>query len=190
MGKRGPKPVDQDTLEIWYGAWLGIFDGLCSGRYIRINLDFQDENALWERLLQATTPEEVRAVCDESPFWLNPKRGATEFHRVLSENPESLLAAKLDPRWPRSNRPTSQGRRIRFLARSMAGITMGIRIRTAQDLLARTDKETLEAVYRPVCACGHRERDHKNRAFCKYCSCSNYRYSGGREIDGRETDAK
>src|SRR5258708_2230715 len=135
MGLRGPKPVDQSNLEFWYGAWLGVFDGMCTGRYIRPDLDLQDEHSLWLRLLEATTTEEVRAVCDESEFWLNPKRGAILFHDALFHNPEDFLAAKRDSRWPKTNRPTSQGRRIRFLARSMAGISVGISIRTAQDLL-------------------------------------------------------
>ena len=182
MGLRGPQPVNQNDLEFWYGAWLRIFDGMCTGRYIRIDLDFKDEHALWQRLLNATTPEEVKAVCDESPFWLNPKRGAIMFHDLLSGNAEGFLAAMRDRRWPKSNRPTSQGRRIRFLARSMAGITMGIGIRTAQDLLAKTEQEKLEAVYRPMCVCGHRERDHKDRGRCKYCNCADYQYSGGREL--------
>jgi hypothetical protein len=65
----------------------------------------------------------------------------------------------------------------------MAGISMGINIRTAQDLLAKKEKEKLEAIYRPVCICGHRERDHKDRTNCKYCSCMTYKYSGGSEIE-------
>jgi len=182
MLKPGPKPVNQDNLEFWYGAWLRIFDGMSSGRYIRMGMDFQAEHGLWERLLEATRAEEVKVVCDASPYWLNPKRGAIIFNRLLSENADRFLAAKQHPRWPRSRRPTSQGRRIRFLARAMAGISMGISIRTAQDLLAKTEKEKLEAVYRPICDCGHRERAH-NGSRCKYCSCQDYRYSGGREID-------
>jgi len=187
MGKRGPKPVNQDDLEFWYGAWLGVFDGMSSGRHIRTGMDFQAEQALWERLLHATSPDEVKAVCGASSYWLNPKRGATVFHTVLWENAHHFLAAKQDPRWPRSNRPTSRGRQIRFLARSMAGICMGISMRTAQDLLAKKEKNKLEAVYRPICDCGHRERDHKDRGCCKYCSCSEFTYSGGREIDWPES---
>jgi len=183
MGLRGPKPVDQSNLEFWYGAWLRIFDGMCTGRYIRKDVDSPDEHDLWVRLLQARTPEQVRAICDESLYWLNPKRGAIQFHYILTENAKSFLAALEDPRWPKSDRPTNQGRRIRFLARSMAGITMGISIRTAQDLLAKTEKQKLAAVYRPMCVCGHRERDHQDRGRCKYCSCSEYRYSGGKEIE-------
>jgi hypothetical protein len=183
MGLRGPKPVDQNDLESWYGAWLRIFDGMCTGRYIRKDLDYEDEEALWLRLLNATTPEQVRAVCDESPYWLNPKRGSILFYNVLARNAQSFLAAKEDRRWPKSVRPTNQGRQIRFLARSMAGITMGISIRTAQDLLAKTEKQKLAAVYRPICVCGHRERDHKDRGRCKYCICSNYQYSGGKEME-------
>lgn len=190
MGKRGPKPVDQYGLELWYGAWHGVLDGMRNGRYIRSDLDFQPETDLWIQLLQATTAEQVRAVCDQSQFWLNPKRGATEFHRMLSDQAESFLAAKQDPRWPRSDRPTNQGKRIRFLARALAGITMGISVRTAQDLLARTEKEKLEKIYRPFCECGHRERDHKDRSRCKYCSCAGFRYSGGRETDSVKASAR
>ena len=183
MGLRGPKPVDQNNLEFWYGAWLRIFDGMRTGRYIRMELEFEDEHALWKRLLNATTPEEIQAVCDESPYWLNPQRGAILFHDVLSGNANSFLAAKQDRRFPKSDRPTNQGRQIRFLARSMAGITVGISIRTAQDLLAKTEKEKIAAVYRPMCVCGHRERDHKDRGRCRYCACNNYQYSGGKEIE-------
>src|SRR5437879_12137692 len=133
---------------------------MCSGRYIRTGMDFQAEHGLWERLLRATSAEEVKAVCCASPYWLNPKRGAIMFHRTLSENANRFLAAKHDPRWPRSHRPTSQGRQIRSLARSMAGISLGISIRTGQDLMAKKEKAKMEAVYRPICDCGHRERDH------------------------------
>ncbi|MBZ5636451.1 MAG: hypothetical protein LAO55_25285 [Acidobacteriia bacterium] len=70
----------------------------------------------------------------------------------------------------------------RFFARSMAGISMGISIRTAQDLLAKKENEKLKAIYRLVCICGHRERDHKDRISCKFCSCTTYQYSGGNEI--------
>jgi hypothetical protein len=62
------------------------------------------------------------------------------FHDVLSQYAANFLNAKRDPRWPKSDRPTSQGRRIRSLARSMAGISMGISIRTTQDLLAKKGK--------------------------------------------------
>ena len=137
-------------------------------------------------MLNATTPEQVRAVCDESPYWLNPKRGANLFYTLLVRNAESFLAAMRDRRWPKTDRPTNQGRQIRFLARSMAGVAMGISIRTAQDLLAKTEKQKLAAVYRPMCVCGHRERDHQDRSRCKYCICADYQYSGGREMERPE----
>jgi hypothetical protein len=182
MGLRGPQPVNQNDLEFWYGAWLRAFDGMCTGRYIRIGLDFKEEHTLWLRLLNATTSKEIKAVCDESPYWLNPKRGAAMFHDLLSGNAKGFLSATQDRRWPKSDRPTNQGRRIRFLARSMAGITMGISVRTAQDLLAKTENRKLEAVYRPTCICGHRERNHEDKGRCKYCTCTDYHYSGGREL--------
>lgn len=183
MGKRGPKPVDQDALELWYGAWLGVLDGMRAGRFIRSDLNFEPEMDLWIQLLKARTPEQVESVCRQSRFWLNPKRGATQFHRILTKYADSFLAAKADSRFPKSDRPTNAGKRNRFLARSLAGITMGISIRTAQDLLAKTDKEKLERIYHPVCDCGHREQDHKDRRRCRYCICNQYRYSGGREME-------
>lgn len=183
MGLRGPKPIDQQQLEFWYSAWLRIFDGMSTGRYIRKGLEFKDERALWQRLLDATRPKQVRAVCGESPNWLNPKQGSKLFYDLLGRNAKPFLAAKLDPRYPKSDRPTNQGRRIRFLARSMAGVTMGISVRTAQDLLANTEQKKLEAVYRPLCVCGHRERDHNNRVDCNFCLCARYQYSGGGELE-------
>ena len=181
MGLRGPKPVDQGALEYWYAAWLGVFHGMRHGRYIRIDLHFKPEAEVWFRLVEANTAEQIKLVCDESPFWLNPKRGAIEFHRTLIEQAESFLAVKKDPRWPRSNRPTNDYRRIKFLARSMAGVMMGISIRTAQDLLAKTDKAKLDDVFYPVCSCGHFECDHADRKNCLRCVCTDYRYSGGKE---------
>ena len=181
MGLRGPKPIDQGALEYWYAAWLGVFHGMRHGRYIRIDLQFEPEAEMWFRLVEAKTAEQIKLVCAESQFWLNPNRGAIEFHRTLIEQAERFLAVKKDPRWPRSNRPTNDYRRIKFLARSMAGVMMGISIRTAQDLLAKTDKAKLDDVFYPVCNCGHLERDHANRNNCLHCVCTDYRYSGGKE---------
>lgn len=182
MGSRGPKPVDRKALEFWYSAWLGVLDGMRRGRFIRKDFRFEAEEHLWADLMRAETADQVTAVCDKSSFWLNPKRGAIEFYRLLTERAEDFLAAKRDPRWPRSDRPTNAGRRNRFLARALAGITTGLSIRTAQDLLAGADKRSREAIYHPVCECGHREKDHTDRRNCRYCSCTVYRYSGGREL--------
>jgi hypothetical protein len=74
-----------------------------------MDLNFKGEHALWLRLLNAATPEEVRAVCDESPYWLNPKHGAIMFHDLLSGNAKGFLAAMQDRRWPKSERPTREG---------------------------------------------------------------------------------
>ena len=57
-----------------------------------------------------------------SPFWLSPKRGSITFYRALTEHAVVFLAAaKRDIRWPKSDCPTNEGKRIRFLARAMAG---------------------------------------------------------------------
>jgi hypothetical protein len=181
MGLRGPKPVDQDTLEYWYAAWLGVFHGMRHGRYIRADLRFEPESVLWLRLLKANKAEQIKGVCNESPFWLNAKRGAIIFRKALLKHSKSFLLAKKNLRWPMLDRPTNDYRRIKFLARTMAGAMMGISIRTAQDLLGKTDKDKLDVIFYPVCNCGHLETDHTDRSKCMYCMCTGYRYSGGRE---------
>jgi hypothetical protein len=52
-------------------AWLGVLDGMRNGRYIRSDLNFQPETDLWIQLLKANTVKQVRAVCDQSQYWLN-----------------------------------------------------------------------------------------------------------------------
>lgn len=182
MGRRGPKPINREDLAFWYEAWLGVLDGMRCGRYIRKDLKFEAEPELWNELLRADTADEVRAVCQKSQYWLNPKRGATLFYGFLTQNTEHFLAVKRDRRWPRSSRPTSAGRRNRFLAGALAGILVNRSIRTGQDLLATIDKRKSGATYYPLCECGHCEKDHSDRENCRHCSCNIYRYSGGRGL--------
>ena len=85
---------------MWYGAWLGVFEGMRSGRYIRKDLNFQDENVLWAQLLKARTVAQVRAVCKASPFWLNPKRGSTTFYQALIEDCIEAIASSVAKRCP------------------------------------------------------------------------------------------
>jgi hypothetical protein len=182
MGKRGPTPVNHRILGVWYAAWFGVLEGMRRGRWIRGDLTFKSEEILWKRLMEVETPREVKAVCDQSEFWLNPKKGAGVFHHVLSKQAVGFLAAKKDPRYPRSDRPTNIGKRNRFLARALAGLTMGISSRTAQDLLAKTDIRLRNAFRHPLCVCGHRKQHHQHPG-CIYCSCTEFRFSGGVEYD-------
>ncbi len=95
------------------------------------------ERDLLDALLQARTPKQVRTICRRSRYWLNPRWGGRVYVKYLYDHADQFLRAKDDPRYPRSTRPSSYDKRLRFLARAMAGITLGRRPRTAIDLLAK-----------------------------------------------------
>jgi len=89
----------------------------------------------WERLKRATKPEQVRTICSQSRHWLNPKR--SELGQVLDKHTKQFLEAKADPAYPRSKRGSSDEKRIQFLARAMAGISLGLSPVTGVDLLRK-----------------------------------------------------
>ena len=93
------------------------------------------EPDIWVRLKRATTAQQVRRVCSQSRHWLNPKR--SELGRILYKHAEQLLEAKTDPAYPRSERGSSEDKRIQFLARAMAGISLGMSPATGVDLLRK-----------------------------------------------------
>jgi hypothetical protein len=99
----------------------------------------QAEPRIWGRLLRAETVNQVRSTAYSSRYWLNPRRrGGRVWLRVLSKQADQFLRAKEDPRYPRSNRPSSEDKKLRYLARALAGISLGVSYRTAVDLLEKT----------------------------------------------------
>jgi hypothetical protein len=94
------------------------------------------EERLFFDLLRTRSARRVREVCRESKFWLNPKapRGRP-FVGCLYKNAGKLVKAKSDPRYPKSARPSSLEKRLRFLARALAGITVGMSPRRAINIL-------------------------------------------------------
>jgi hypothetical protein len=93
------------------------------------------EPDIWERLKRATKPQQVRRVCSQSRHWLNPKR--SELGRILYKHADQFLEAKADPAYPRSERGSSENKRIQFLARAMAGVSVGMSPATGVDLLRK-----------------------------------------------------
>ncbi len=93
------------------------------------------ERELWEKLLDADRVEEVQVICRQSQYWLNPRRSGKPFVEILSRRADRFVAAKNDRRYPASKRPSSDDKRLRFLARALAGITLGRSPRTSVDLL-------------------------------------------------------
>ena len=107
-----------------------------------------------------TTPEEIRALCqdafmtriitvgsetrevEEYPAW--PIAVGSVVPGYLSKYAEEFVAAKRDPRFPRcdvSRRPTNLCKQLWFLARALAGAVLGIKTRTAINLVGSTRPE-------------------------------------------------
>jgi hypothetical protein len=105
-----------------------------------------------EALLQAETPEEVRNICKNAfvsknvevapgvmreltmPNWPIPVGSVLPGY--LSEYASQLIAAKNDPRFPKSTtRPSSQWKQLWFLSRALAGALYGVSVRTAINLV-------------------------------------------------------
>jgi hypothetical protein len=103
-------------------------------------------------LLQAETPERVCEICKDSvtsrtvevqpgsfeelsgfPNWPLPVGSPLPWY--MSQYAEEFVEAKRDPRYPRSNRPSSQPKQIWFLSRALAGAVYGVRTRTAINLV-------------------------------------------------------
>src|SRR5262245_33542292 len=111
---------------MWASAWSNIFKGMKFGQYISSELRFPAEPELWDRLRTATTAAEVRVVCEKSEYWLNPQRGASLFNNTLMKFADEVVVARRHPRYPKSSRPTSEGRQMQFLARVLAGLLVGL----------------------------------------------------------------
>jgi len=102
-------------------------------------------------LLESNTPEEVRELCKDAyvvrQFEVEPgifKQGevrnwpirvGSTLPRYLSQYAENFIAAKNDPRYPRSTRPTTNLKQFWFLSRALAGAVLGVKTRTALNLV-------------------------------------------------------
>jgi len=104
------------------------------------------------QLLQAETPEEVGGICKDAfaqvnceiapgvfkeltlPNWPIPV--GSVLPRYLTEYASEFLAAKSDPRFPKSTkRPSSGLKQLWFLSRALAGALYGVSTRTAINLV-------------------------------------------------------
>jgi hypothetical protein len=116
-------------------------------------------------LMEAKTPERVREICKgayarrkvpvvdlatlkpggsmdvEVRDW--PIASGSMFPRYLSQYAEQFLAAKEDPRFPRSSRPTNLLKQFWFLSRALAGAVYEIQTRTAINLVGSKRPEQI-----------------------------------------------
>jgi hypothetical protein len=91
------------------------------------------EPDVFQELVNAETPEAVGKICKDAPNWPISSLGILPFH--LEQHAEEFIAAKNDPRFPKSNRPTSRLKQFWFLSRALAGAMFGVKTRTAINLV-------------------------------------------------------
>lgn len=114
---------------------------------VRVNVAaIPSERRLWEALKRARTAAQVRRVYSQSKIWLKPRQefpggGFAEywpFRRILYRDAEAFCQAKLDPRYPvRDRRKSGDYRRVEYLARVMAGLTVRLAPSTAVEILRK-----------------------------------------------------
>jgi len=127
------------------------------------------------------TPEQIREVCKhatmtveyslgseardlEVPAWPIPPGSILPDY--LSRHAEKLTAAKHDPRFPRCDilqRPTTLWKQLWFLCRALAGAELGIKTRTAINLVGALRPEELFAESRDAKAV----RRHRRRIMAR-----------------------
>jgi hypothetical protein len=112
------------------------------------------------QLLEAETPDQVRAICEDAftkvtyeivpgtvkeltlPNW--PIPAGSTLPSYLSQYASEFIAARKDPRFPQStDRPTSRLKQLWFLSRALAGALYGVRTRTAINLVGSMRPEEI-----------------------------------------------
>jgi hypothetical protein len=115
-------------------------------------LSIPGESEIIAELLEANTPRQIRKICADSqsqitftistgeikkinvPNWPLPEGSVLPSY--LSQYASEFIAAKSDPRFPKSAiRPSSRLRQLWFLSRALAGALYGIKTRTAINLV-------------------------------------------------------
>ena len=92
------------------------------------------EPQVWRQIKTARSTSQIRAAFDRSPIWLNAKKHGRVYVGQLREHAKEFLKAK-SYRYPRSDRPSSEQKRVLHFARAMAGIMEGIEPARAIDLI-------------------------------------------------------
>jgi hypothetical protein len=106
---------------------------------------FPAERHIWEALKRARNPAQVRTAYNLSNIWLKsrlefPSGGYFDwswspYPRALYEHAAEFCLAKLDSRYPvRDNRESGDYRRVEYLARVMAGLSLPKPIRPSYSI--------------------------------------------------------
>lgn len=142
-------------------AFENAFDRLVMGEEVRRQTApaIPDERDLWEALKRARTASQIRRIYKRSKIWLIHRKDLpngsywdwswSPIPKALYDHAAEFCRAKLDPRYPdRDERESGDYRRIEYLARAMAGLSLPKPISTSYSVeLLRRLKHT------DTCAC-------------------------------------
>ncbi len=151
--------LDAERLHDWRkrdkAHWAELRKGRIVETRIRFTRSVPGEVHIWNALKQAETPEEVRAAYAMSKYWFNPKWHGRVYVTRIYEHAGLVIKAKNDSRYPRSDRPSSDDKRLEFFSVVMAGLTEERSPLTAVDLL--------------------RKYEHSDECYCRRCYDSRQR---------------
>jgi hypothetical protein len=191
VGKRGPHPLDPSHLLYLEDAWCSTFRGLRDGKVQR-RISGPAEQQLWEELKNARSAKRVREICHRSKYWLNPRwKGGHLIGSALTQHASAFAKALMHQRCPRSKRPSSDDRRMQFLAKAMTAAVTRKSIRRTEDLI-REARKKIQPDFQ--CSCGHLKQEHcltSHRRYCTkpegkfghcvFCVCTKFKFGGIRQ---------
>jgi hypothetical protein len=127
---RGYELLDQERLQEWNSSpeakkWRAV-------EYRDLMPGVPPEPEVWLQIKEAKWSADIRAAFDRSPIWLNPKKHGRLYVNELKNHAAEFLKAK-EYRYPISDRPSSEMKRVIHFSRAMAGIMEGIEAATAID---------------------------------------------------------
>lgn len=157
MGKRGPRPLSLEHLQMYEDFWLRFFKGDPANPTERGKQGLPPE--LRKKLIETRSPKKVRRICQKFAHWrwgiprraiercLRETTSARQRNRVrrleaqekanawlkfrnaaegiLYYKAKEFVDAKKSKRYPASSRPSSEEKKLLFLSRWLAGISVG-----------------------------------------------------------------
>lgn len=125
----------------------------------RFEIPVPAETEVIEELLRADTPEKIKEICSDAfttrrievepgieidnPVSNWPISSESVLPRYLAQHAKEFIDAKNDRRFPGSSRPTNRLKQLWFLARALAGAVLGVRTRTAINLVGSMRPEEM-----------------------------------------------
>jgi hypothetical protein len=131
---RSPRQIKKASILHADTAWQELVRRLKSDEFHVVE-PVPHHTEVWNQLKTARSVGAVRSVASEMRVWVDrcrpPISGAAIFPQVVASHSKELLEARELPSYPRSNRPSSDDKRVEFFAKVLAGLELGIAPATA-----------------------------------------------------------